>query len=437
MLLGLTGFVIVVLMVILLLKGKALPIAVFAILPIVGAFINGFTLEEIIGFVKAGVGTVWSMAALFVFVVTYFGIMSDVGMFDKLVEKLVKIANGRVVALLLVVSVVAMLGHLDGNSPTTYLITIPALLPLCKKLNIRTQSVMLVTCASVTVMNLVPWGGVINRTSIVLEMDSSQMWKEILPVQIFGLFSCIVLAVIVARIEIKRGAGAVTDGGGEDLTEVKMAVTDEAALLRRPKLLWFNVLLTIFVFVLLLATDIPNYVVFMIGCVLALSVNFPDIKEQENRIYAHAPKVVMLVATVLSAGVLVGVLNNSGMIVGMAEMIIKILPGFLAPHLHMVFGLLGGFIGLGVAPDPLYYGILPTLLEVMETYGIPAKSVTYALMIGGDSIFTLSPVIASTYLGLAVSGLSFKEHMKYSLIPLWILGIIMLIFAVMIGLIIP
>lgn len=436
MLLGITGFAIVVLMVVLLLKGKAMPIAVFTVLPIAGAFINSFSLEEIIGFVKTGVGTVWPMAALFVFVVTYFGIMSDVGMFDKLVEKLVKVADGRVTGLLLVVSIVAMLGHLDGNSPTTYLITIPALLPLCKKLNIRTTSVMLVTCASVTVMNLVPWGGVVNRTSIVLNMDSSVMWKEILPVQIFGLLCCLVLAVIVAWVETRRGAGVVGVSSAHELTEVDMVADEEAAVLRRPKLLWFNVLLTVFVFVLLLTTNIPNYVTFMIGCVAALLVNFPNIKDQESRINAHAPKVVMLVATVLSAGVLVGVLNNSGMIVSMAGIIIRALPNFLAPHLHMVFAFFGGFLGLGVSPDPLYYGMLPTLLEVMAAYGVPAKSVTYALMLGGDSCFTLSPVISSTYLGLAVSGLSFKEHMKFSLIPLWILGIIMIIFAAATGLII-
>lgn len=437
MLLGITGFAIVVLMVILLLKGKAIPMAVFTILPIIGAFINGFSLNEIIEFIKTGVGTVWSMAALFVFVVTYFGIMSDVGMFDKLVDMLVNIANGRVVGLFLVISIVAMIGHLDGNSPTTYLITIPALLPLCKKLHIRTTSVMLVTCASVTVMNLVPWGGVVNRTSIVMNMDSSLLWKEILPVQIFGLGCCLILAIIVARIEIKRGAGAVSEGGAGEVTTVNVSGGEENTALRRPRLLWFNVLLTVVIFILLLGTGLPNYVVFMIGCVAALMVNFPNIKEQEERLYAHAPKVVVLVATVLSAGVLVGVLNNSGMIVSMANMIIHILPKFLAPHLHMVFAFFGGFIGLGVAPDPLYYGILPTLLEVMAAYGVPAKSVTYALMIGGDSCFTLSPVIASTYLGLAVSGLSFKEHMKFSLIPLWLIGIIMLVFAVMIGLITP
>ena len=153
MLLGISGFVIIALLMYFLLKGKAIPMTLFVVLPIAAAFLNGFSLTEVAGFVRKGVSTTWSMAALFVFVITYFGIMTDVGMFDRLVQKLIKIANGRVFALFLVVVIVGTLGHLDGNSPTTYLITIPALMPLCKKLHIRIQSVMLVCCAVITVMN--------------------------------------------------------------------------------------------------------------------------------------------------------------------------------------------------------------------------------------------------------------------------------------------
>lgn len=79
---------------------------------------------------------------------------------------------------------------------------------------------------------------------------------------------------------------------------------------------------------LLFTTKLPNYFIFMLGCVFALVVNFPDPKEQEARLAAHAPKAISLVATVLAAGVMVGILNNTGMIVAMAEFIINILP----PH---------------------------------------------------------------------------------------------------------
>ncbi len=432
MLLGISGFVIIALLMYFLLKGKAIPMSLFVVLPILAAFVNGFSLSEIAEFVKKGVGTTWSMAALFVFVITYFGLMTDVGMFDKLVQKLISVARGRIFALFLVVVFVGTLGHLDGNSPTTYLITIPALMPLCKKLNIRIQSVMLLCCAVITVMNLVPWGGVLNRQSVTLAMDSGLLWKAYIPFQFFGWFCCVVLAFILARVETKRGAG-LTAGTSAESGAFEAEIDPETAKLLRPKLLWYNVALTVFVFALLFKTSLPNYVVFMIGDVLALVVNYPDAKDQEARLQAHAPKVISLVATVLCAGVMVGIFNNTGMITAMAQMVIDILPAALNRHLHLVFAFFGGFIGLAVSPDPLYYGIIPVLIEVCKNYGIPAQSVAIAFGIGADSTFTLAPVIASTYLGLAVSGLDLREHMKFSFFPLWIIGLAMIAFGCVTG----
>lgn len=431
MLLAITGFVMIGLLMYFLLKGKAIPVTLFVVLPIVGALINGFGITEITDFIKTGVSTTWSMAALFVFVITYFGIMSDVGMFDKLVKKLIKVANGRVLAILLVVVAVSILGHLDGNSPTTYLIVIPALAPLCKKLNIRISTIMMVCTATITVMNLVPWGGVLNRQSITLAMDSDELWRMYLPMQVFGIVCCVGLAVIMSFVEKKRGAGVIS-AEYADLSE-EAEIDPEAAKLLRPKLLWFNVALTVAVFVLLFTTKLPNYFIFMVGCVLALVVNFPNPKDQEAMLAAHAPKAISLVATVLAAGVMVGVLNNTGMIVAMAEFIINILPAGLAKHLHLVFGFFGGFIGLAVSPDPLYYGILPVLIEVCGNYGIPATSVAIAFGIGADSCFTMAPVIASTYLGMAVSGMELKDLMKTNFIPHWIIGLLMILFGCLIG----
>lgn len=431
MLLAITGFAMIGLLMFFLLKGKAIPMTLLVALPILGAVINGYGVKDIAVFIKDGVSTTWSMAALFVFVVTYFGIMIDVGMFDKLVQKLIKIADGHVLGIFLVIVLIATLGQLDGNSPTTYLITIPALLPLCKKLNIRITAVMAVCCSVITVMNLVPWGGVLNRQSVTLSMDSGLLWKAYLPMQIFGWFCCVGFAFIMSRIEIRRGAGRVTAAPEGSAAG---AVLDPSVLaLQRPRLLWYNVLLTVAVFVLLFKTSLPNYSVFMIGCVLALVVNYPNPKDQEARIAAHASKTISLAATVLSAGVMVGVLNNTGMIVAMAKLIIHILPGFLCAHLHLVFAFFGGFIGLAVSPDPLYYGILPVLIQVCSQYGIPAQSVAIAFGIGADSCFTLAPVIASTYLGLAVSGLSLKKHMCFSFFPLWIVGLLMIAFGCVMG----
>ena len=186
MLLGITGFVIIFVMVFLLLKEKAIPVSVFVFLPLAGAFINGFSVGEIADFVTKGCSTVWPMAALFVFTVTYFDLMADVGLFDQVVEKSVKIANGNVTGVLLAIFVIATVASLAADSPSTYLITMIPLLPLVRKLNIRVTSAMLVTCMAISVMNLLPWGGAVNRASITVGIDSAVMWKPLIPVQILA-----------------------------------------------------------------------------------------------------------------------------------------------------------------------------------------------------------------------------------------------------------
>ena len=433
MLLGITGFVIIIAMVYLLLKEKAIPISVFVLLPIIGALLNGFGAVEITTFVKEGCAKVWPMAALFVFTVTFFDVMGDAGLFDKVVEHSVKMAKGNVTGVLLAIFIIATIASLAADSPSTYLIVMVPMLPLVKKLNIRVSSAMLVTCMAISVMNLLPWGGAVNRASITVGIDSAVMWKPLIPVQVFGWFCSLIAVFFISAGEKKRGAGIQNEN--DDVLSVKMANSAEAEALKRPKLLWFNVALTVLVFVLLFTTDLPNYFIFMCGCVFVLMVNYPDAKQQKELINEHAADSLISVATVLSAGVLVGVLNNSGMITAMANMIINFLPDFMGPYIHLVFGFLGGFIGLGVNPDPLYYGLLPILIEVTANFGVSPESVAYALMIGGDSIFTLSPVIAGTYMALTVSGLSYKEHMRRSLMPLWILGLLMLGFAMATGLV--
>ena len=70
MLLALTGFVMIGLLMYFLLKGKAIPVTLFVVLPIIGALINGFGIADITDYIKSGVSTNWGMAALFVFVIT-------------------------------------------------------------------------------------------------------------------------------------------------------------------------------------------------------------------------------------------------------------------------------------------------------------------------------------------------------------------------------
>ena len=123
--LAIVGFIMLFLVVFLLFKEKSIPMILFITIPVIAAFIAGFSIEEVDGFIKDGIKTVSNMAILFIFSVTFFGIMSDAGMFDILVNKLVKKAGKNVVLIAIVTAIIAIFSHLDGATVTTVLVTIP------------------------------------------------------------------------------------------------------------------------------------------------------------------------------------------------------------------------------------------------------------------------------------------------------------------------
>ena len=88
---ALVGFIMIIAIVVLLLKGKMSPIVVLTVIPTITALILGFGPIEVAGFIKDGIGTTTSNGILFIFSVIYFGVMSDTGMFDVIVNGLVQL----------------------------------------------------------------------------------------------------------------------------------------------------------------------------------------------------------------------------------------------------------------------------------------------------------------------------------------------------------
>ncbi len=80
-----------------------------------------------------------------------------------------------------------MIGHLDGGGASTFLITIPAMLPVYKRLNMRPTTLMLICVSAMGVMNLLPWGGPTMRAATVLGIEPNALWKQIIPMQVVGI----------------------------------------------------------------------------------------------------------------------------------------------------------------------------------------------------------------------------------------------------------
>ena len=150
------GFLMIIAIVVLLLKGKMSPIVVLAVVPAVAALILRFSPVEIMGFIADGIKTTTSNGILFIFSVIYFGVLADTGLFDVIVGWLVKKAGNNVIAVTVVTAVIATIAHLDGTTAVTVLITIPSMYPVYKKMKIDPRILLCLTGACMGVMNLLP-----------------------------------------------------------------------------------------------------------------------------------------------------------------------------------------------------------------------------------------------------------------------------------------
>ncbi|MCI8741346.1 MAG: citrate:H+ symporter [Lachnospiraceae bacterium] len=428
---ALIGFLMIALIVILLLKGKMSPIVVLALIPAAAALILGHGPQEVAGFIKDGIGTTTSNGILFIFSVIYFGVMSDTGMFDVIVNFLIRRAGNNVIAVTVATAIIATIAHLDGTTATTVLITIPALYPVYKAMNIDGKILLCLTGACMGVMNLLPWGGPVARAATVLAMDANELWHILIPVQIIGLIFNIVLAVLLGMLAIRQGAGA---GKGE-VVETDQKAKDEEAALRRPRLLLFNLALTIGLIAVLSVGYITSYVAFLLALSLALAVNYPSLKLQDKLIKKHAPAALMISATLFAAGAMVGIFDGTGMLTDMANAIMHVIPGFLGRFIHVIFGILALPLGLCIGTDAYFYGIMPLVMEVGETYGVASLSTALTMIIGKNLALMVSPLTPATYLAIGLTGTELKDHMKFSIPPYWLVSICMLLIGIVIGII--
>ena len=170
--LTLIGLLTICSLVVLLLVGRMAPILPLILVPLAGALLAGFGLEAITGFFTDGLGKVISIATMFVFAITFFGVLQDTGLFRPIIGTMVRLTRGNVIAVTVATALIGMLAHLDGAGATTFLLTIPALLPLYRKLGMSPYLMLLLLALGAGIFNMVPWAGPLGRAAAVTGIES-------------------------------------------------------------------------------------------------------------------------------------------------------------------------------------------------------------------------------------------------------------------------
>ncbi len=437
--LALLGFATVITVIVLLLRNVTVPALAFVSVSTITAAIlvatGAFTLDEMAGFIKEGVKGVHGTAILFIFSVLFFGVMTDAGMFDKIIGALMKKVGNNVVGVTLMTCLIAIIGHLDGGGASTFLITIPAMLPVYKRLHMRRETLLLICVTSMGVMNLLPWGGPTMRAASVLGVESNDLWSQILPMQVVGLVLAVGTAIFWGLQEKKRiaklGDAAVEDVGKYDDSDSEEKNNE----LARPKNFIFNVILTLAVIIVLVLDIFPSYYVFMVGCALGILVNYRGKKLQNSIIKSHASAGLSMASTILCAGVFLGVLSKSGIMEKMAIMMADVIPASMGRFLPVIIGVLSVPLALLFDTDSYFYGLLPVLISVGNQFGVNPAHIAIAMVVCRNCATFISPVAPATYLGIGLAGVEIKDHIKYCFGWQWGVSIVCLVAGLILGVI--
>lgn len=132
---------------------------------------------------------------------------------------------------------------------------------------------------------------------------------------------------------------------------------------------------------------------------------------------------------------MVGIFDGTGMLTEMANAIMSIIPGFLGQFIHIIFGILALPLGLCIGTDAYFYGIMPLVMQVGETYGVASLSTALTMVIGKNLALMVSPLVPATYLAIGLTDVELKDHMKFSIPIYWGISIVMLIIGVIFGIV--
>ncbi len=407
MYLAILGYLLIAVMMFGLLKGKFTPLVAFSLLPPVFALLAGFNLIEISDFIAKGVSGTLNATALAMFATVYFRIMTEEGLFDPIVDFLSKKAGGNVIAIMIITSLISGVAHMDTGTTSTILVTIPAMLPLYKKFNIKIEYLFLIMAQSVAVVNLLPHGGGSVRMSSVTGIEISTIFRNILPVIGCMLVYNLLTAVLYGKKEQKRiASGNLVDYG---------KTTNKSLEIREVKITWrywVNLILTVLLLVMMFLDMVKGYFVFMVGLAIAIIVNYPQ-KDYNKSLKDYAADAFPIGAVMLASGVLVGVMGQSGMLTEMASLIVSLIPTAFKGFFGVIVGYLSLPLSFCLGADGFYYGLTPLFTEVGNVYGFSTLSIISIMMFARDAFGMITPVSPVNHLAPGLLGKDLNVFIKF------------------------
>src|SRR5450830_810013 len=355
------GFAMVITFMFLIMTKRLSALIALIIVPILFALFGGFA-PKIGPMMLEGITKLAPTGVMLMFAILYFALMIDSGLFDPAVRKILKMVKGDPLKVSVGTAVLALVVSLDGDGATTYMICVAAMLPLYQRIGMSPRIMAGLIILAGGVMNMTPWGGPTARAASALHVDPSDIFVPMIPAMAAGVVAILVIAYMYGKRERARLGELHLQGDEIDHSEISVSQYPDA---RRPKLIWFN-------------------------------------------------GVLAVVGLIFAAGIFTGILSGTGMVDAMSKSLLAVIPHALGPYLAVITALVSMPFTFFMSNDAFYYGVLPVLAEAASHYGITAVEMARASIVG-QPVHLLSPLVPSTYLLVALAGIEFGDHQRFTL----------------------
>lgn len=428
MLLAILGVLTILTLMSAILSKRISPIVALVAIPFLASLLAGFGLST--GkFMIAGIESISGVIGMFVFAILFFGTMTNAGMLKPFIAWLLRVIGRKPSRIVPGTALLALLVHLDGSGAVTFLVTIPAVLPLYDELGIDRRILACVASMAAGV-NFLPWTGPTLRASAALHLSPSALFTPLIAVQIVGLIFVFATSWLLGHREEQRLQTAISP------LNASLSQSCSEPSPTRPRFFLLNVLITLIVLGAMISGRIDPAVAFMLGTVIALTLNFPSLKAQQERITAHAPAAILMASILFAAGSFTGIMKGTGMVTAMASVGVSHIPQHGLRLIPLCLATLSMPLSLFFDPDSFYFGVLPVLANAAASAGLPTVTVAHAALLGLHTTgFPVSPLTPATYLVVGLSDITLAQHQRFTIPFLFAASILMTITAVLLRII--
>lgn len=385
------GFTMVSVFMLLILTRRLSAIVALVLVPVVFGLLLGLG-GQMGEMIMDGLLKVAPTAMMLMFAILYFAVMFDAGLFEPAVKRIVCWVGNDPLRITLGTAALASIISLDGDGSTTVLVVVTAFLPVYLRLGMSPLILAVLLLLTNTVINMVPWGGPTARAASALHLDVLEVFLGLIPTMLAGLIYAFAAAWWLGMRERKR-LGWISSQARD-----ASPIQDEKILAtHRPKLFWANLALTIALVASMVTSLGPLPVLMMVALALALVINYPRLVDQKERIAAHSENVLNVLALIFAAGAFTGILTGSGMVAGMSQALLNVVPDSAGPHMSSITALAALPFTFVMSNDAFFFGILPILGGAAAQYGVDPMHIARAALLG-QPLHALSPLVAAPYL---------------------------------------